>query len=211
MPDPRILIVDDHAIVREGLKFLLQAQLGSASIGEAQSGEEAIALLHDREWDVVLLDVSLPGRSGIDVLHKIKSAGLSTPVLILSMHPEEQYALRAIRAGAAGYMTKESAPMELVEAVRKVVRGGRYISASLAERLAQELEKPAAGLPHERLSDREFDVLRMIASGMTVSQIAERVCLSVKTISTYRTRLLVKMGMKNNAELTHYALNHDIV
>ncbi len=211
MSGPHILIVDDHAIVREGLKFLLTAQLGSAHIGEAQSGEEAIGLLHRGDWDIVLLDVSLPGRSGIDVLHKIKSAGLAVPVLMLSMHPEEQYALRAIRAGAAGYMTKESAPMELVAAVRKVVRGGRYVSASLAERLAQELERPAAGLPHERLSDREFDVLRMIASGMTVSEIAEKVSLSVKTISTYRARLLLKMGMKNNAELTHYALTHGIV
>jgi len=211
MSDPRILIVDDHAIVREGLKFLLRAQLGSAHIGEAQSGEEGIRLLHRGKWDIVLLDISLPGRSGIDVLHKIKSAGLSVPVLMLSMHPEEQYALRAIRAGAAGYLTKESAPMELVEAVRKVVGGGRYVSASLAERLAQEFGRPVAGLPHERLSDREFDVLRMIASGMTVSQIAEKVSLSVKTISTYRTRVLQKMGLKNNAELTHYALTHGIV
>lgn len=210
MVDLRILIVDDHAIVREGLKFLLQAQLGSAQIGEARSGEEAIGLLHRSQWDVVLLDVSLPGRSGIDVLRKIKDSGLPSRVLILSMHPEEQYAVRAIRAGAAGYLTKESAPGELVEAVRKVVRGGRYISSSLAERLALELERPAVNLPHERLSDREFDVLRLLASGLTVSQIAERVSLSVKTISTYRSRVLSKMGLKNNAELTHYALTHGI-
>ncbi|MEJ2687697.1 MAG: response regulator transcription factor [Gammaproteobacteria bacterium] len=211
MSDPRILIVDDHAIVREGLKFLLRAQLGSAHIEEAQSGEEGIRLLHRDKWDIVLLDISLPGRSGIDVLHKIKSSGLSVPVLMLSMHPEEQYALRAIRAGAAGYLTKESAPTELVEAVRKVVGGGRYVSASLAERLAREFGRAVGGLPHERLSDREFDVLRMIASGMTVSQIAEKVSLSVKTISTYRARVLQKMGLKNNAELTHYALTHGIV
>lgn len=208
--EQRILIVDDHAIVREGLRFLLKAGLGPVQIDEAESGKDAIAMLRNGEWDILLLDISLPGRSGLDLLRDIRSSGFSLPVLVLSMHSEELYGVRAMRAGAAGYLTKDTVPKELVTAVRKILNGGRYISDSLAQCLAQELNRPAAQWPHERLSDRELDVFRMIASGLTVSQIADRMCLSVKTVSTYRARILDKMAMKTNAEITHYAFAHGV-
>lgn len=207
----RILIADDHPIVRRGLKQILAEEPDLTVGGEAQTSQEVLDQVRRGGWDVLILDISMPGRGGLDVLKEIKHQYPKLPVLVLSMHPEDQYAIRALRAGASGYLTKESAPDELVAAIRKIVRGGKYISPTLAERLAAEIEAPGGKLPHERLSDREYQVLLMIASGKTVSQIAQELSLSVKTISTYRARLLEKMGMKTNAELTHYAIENKLV
>jgi len=211
-PPQRILIVDDHAIVREGLKLLLRKAVAPEDIGEAASGERAIELAGCDHWDLVLLDISLPGRSGIDVLPHIKAKRPDLPVLMLSMHPEDQYALRALRGGAAGYMTKECAASDLLSAIERIRAGGRYISPAVADRLAMELHSPNGGGPaHACLSDREFEVFRLIAMGVTLSRIAERLNLSAKTVSTYRARLLRKMRMNTNAELTHYAVRHDLI
>jgi DNA-binding NarL/FixJ family response regulator len=206
-----ILIADDHAVVRRGLVQLLSDELPGTRFGEADSAPAAVAAGRTGEWDLVILDISLPGRSGLDALKDLKAARPQLPVLILSMHPEEQFAIRALRAGAAGYVTKQSAPDELVAAVKKALRGGRYVSASLAERLAVEIGAKGAGAPHEALSDREFQVLRLIASGLTLTAIAEELSVSVQTVSTYRTRLLEKMGMSTNAELTRYANAHRLL
>lgn len=207
----RVLIADDHPIVRQGLKQILSQEPEFSVCGEAQTSQDVLDLIRKQSWDVVILDISMPGRGGLDVLKDIKRERPKLPVLILSMHPEDQYAIRALRAGASGYVTKESAPEELVSAVRKIIRGGKYISPTLAERLALEIEAPTEKPPHELLSDREYQVLVMIASGKTVSQIADELSLSVKTISTYRARLLEKMKMKTNAELTHYAIENKLV
>ena len=207
----RILIVDDHAVVRQGIRQILAEMSGPVVIGEAGNGGDALRLLREESWNIVLLDIGLPGKNGIEVLKQIKAEWKKLPVLMLSMYPEDQYALRAIRAGAAGYMTKESAPDELLNAINKVKNGGRYISADVAEKLVFELDEAKNELPHQGLSDREFEVLRLIASGKSVSEIADMLSLSVKTISTYRSRILEKMKMKHNAELTHYALKHELV
>ncbi|MCK4273196.1 response regulator transcription factor [bacterium] len=207
----KILIVDDHAIVREGLKQILSEIPNINVADEACNGREAFEKVWENEYDVVMLDISMPGASGLEVLKQIKGVRPQLPVLILSIHPEGQYAVRALRAGASGYLTKESAPDELIEAVRKVSRGGKYISPALAERLAFDLEAGAYKPLHESLSDREYQVLCMIASGKRVKDIGEELCLSVKTISTYRSRILAKMKMKNNAELTYYAIKHELV
>jgi len=207
----RILITEDHAVVREGLKLILADHFKEAMFGEARNATEALALVWKEKWDVVVLDITMPGRSGLEVLKEIKRARPKLPVLILSMHPEDQFAVRLLKAGAAGYLTKESAGEELVGAIRKVVGGGRYISPSLAERMAAYLTIDVQKAPHERLSDREFLILCMFASGKPVSQIAKELSLSVSTISTYRARILEKMDMKNNAELTHYALQRQLV
>jgi len=206
----RVLLVDDHAVVRKGMKAILEDELSAVSVAEAGSGDEALAALAE-PFDVVVLDLSMPGRSGIDLLAEIKTRHPKLPVLIVSLHGEEQFAMRALRAGAAGYLTKAAAPDQLVAAVVKVARGGRYVTESLAERLAAKVAGGAVGAPHERLSDREFDVLRGIASGSTVSEIAQQMHLSVKTVSTYRGRLLEKMGMSTNAELTRYAIEQGLV
>jgi DNA-binding NarL/FixJ family response regulator len=206
----RVLLVDDHAVVRKGMKAILEDELSAVSVAEAGSGDEALAAL-ENSFDVVVLDLSMPGRSGIDLLAEIKTRHPKLPVLIVSLHGEEQFAVRALRAGAAGYLTKAAAPEQLVAAVVKVARGGRYVTESLAERLADKVAGGGIGAPHERLSDREFDVLRGIASGSTVSEIAEQMHLSVKTVSTYRGRLLEKMGMTTNAEITRYAIEHGLV
>jgi DNA-binding NarL/FixJ family response regulator len=206
----KLLLVDDHAIVREGLKRILANEAGMLVEGEASNSFEAIQQIRSGHFDVVLLDISLPGKSGLDVLKLIKAEKPHTRVLILSMFPEDQYAVRVLRAGAAGYLAKESAPKELVNAIRKVADGGTYVSLSLAERLAGDLAQPSGAL-HETLSDREFTVLRMIASGRSPTQIADEMQLSIKTISTYRSRILVKMNLQNNSELTHYALKNNIV
>jgi len=206
----RVLLVDDHAVVRKGMKAILEDELSGIFVAEAGSGDQALSALAE-PFDVVVLDLSMPGRSGIDLLAEIKTRHPKLPVLIMSLHGEEQFAVRALRAGAAGYLTKAAAPEQLVAAVVKVARGGRYVTESLAERLADRVAGGGTGAPHERLSDREFDVLRGIASGNTVSEIAEQMHLSVKTISTYRGRLLEKMGMATNAELTRYALEHGLV
>jgi two-component system invasion response regulator UvrY len=206
-----ILIADDHAILRRGLKEILRGELEGATFDEAGTAQQVLAQVQSRVWDLVILDISMPGRSGLDLLRDLQQLRPELPVLVLSMHPEDQYAKRVLRAGAAGYMNKETAPKELVKAVRKVLAGGRYVSAGLAEKLAADLSADAARLPHETLSEREFEVLRMIASGKTVSQIADELHLSVTTVSTYRARILEKMGMANNAELMRYALHNRLI
>jgi DNA-binding NarL/FixJ family response regulator len=207
----RILVVDDHEVVRDGVKRIFDEQPGTAAFGEASTGPEALRLVREHEWDVVVLDLSLGGRSGLEVLKELKEMRPRLPVLILSMHSEEQYARRSFKAGAAGYVTKDSPRAELATAINKVIAGGRYVSAALAEKLVVDLEKGTDRPPHETLSDREFEVMRLIASGKTVSEIAGLLSLSDKTISTYRARLLEKMGMKTNAELTHYAIQTKLV
>ena len=207
----KILIADDHAIVRQGLKQIVTETRDMVVAGEASNGQELFNKLKEDDYDVIVLDITMPGRSGMDVLRQLRSERPRLPVLILSVHSEEQYALRALRAGASGYLTKESAPDELVVAIRKVSLGGKYISSSLAEKLAFELEVGREQAPHETLSDREYQVMCMIASGKTVMEIAQELYLSEKTISTYRTRILENMQMKNNAELTYYAIKNQLV
>jgi DNA-binding NarL/FixJ family response regulator len=206
----RVLLVDDHAVVRRGVRSILEDQMPGVEIAEASNGDEALAAITEK-FDAVVLDLSMPGRDGFDLLNEIKHRNPKLPVLIMSLHGEEQFAVRALRAGASGYLTKSTAPELLVVAVTKVLRGGRYVSESLADRLAADVGGSSTGSPHERLSDREFDVMRGIASGRSVSEIAEQMHLSVKTVSTYRTRLLDKMGMTSNAELTRYALEAGLV
>jgi two-component system invasion response regulator UvrY len=207
----KILIADDHAVVRQGLKQILADEYRRATFGEASNAQEAIDRVDADNWDVVILDVTMPGRSGLEALREIRKTKPRLPILVLSMHPEDQFAMRVLKCGASGYMTKESAPGELVGAVKKVITGGRYVSPGLAEKMAAHLNTDFQVTPHERLSNREFLVLRLIASGKTVSQIAEELSLSVKTISTYRTRILEKMVMQSNAELTHYAIQNKLV
>ena len=206
-----ILIIDDHEVVRDGVKRIFDERPGGAVFGEASAPPEALALAREREWDVVVLDLSLGGRSGLEVLKELKQLRPRTPVLVLSMHSEEQYARRAFKAGAAGYITKDSPRDELFRAINKVAEGGRYLSPTLAERLVLDLERGADEAPHEKLSDREFQVLTLIASGKTVGEIAALLSLSDKTISTYRARILEKMSMRTNAELTHYAIQNKLV
>jgi two-component system, NarL family, invasion response regulator UvrY len=207
----RILIADDHAVVRHGLKQILADEFPKAEYGEARNGQDALNRVWKERWDVVILDITMPGRGGLEILKEIKKARPKLPVLVLSMHPEDQFAVRVLKAGASGYMTKESAPEELVGAIRKVLAGGRHISPSLAEIMAAYLTVKTEKPPHELLSNREFQVLRQIASGRTVSEIARELSLSVRTVSTYRTRILEKMGMKTNSELTHYAFQNQLV
>lgn len=207
----KILVADDHAIVREGLKQILAGIEDMHVAGEACTGKEALCKIRETSWDVVLLDISMPDKNGIDTLKQIKLEKPGLPVLILSMFPEDQYAVSLLRAGAAGYMTKESAPSQLVTAIRRVAQGKKFISGTLAETLALELggdiEKPA----HESLSEREFQIFRKLAVGQTVSAIADELFISVKTVSTYRTRILQKMKMKTNADLTYYAIKSGLV
>ena len=206
----RILIADDHAIVREGLKRILADDSEMELVAEASDGSEAVRLAREHRPDVVLLDVSMPNRSGIDALVDIRQADPSVRILILSMHPEDQYAIRCLRDGADGYLTKESAPDLLIKAVRRITAGRKYVSPELAEKLATNLSEPSDQSPHERLSDRELQVLILIGQGETVSEIAEKLCVSVKTISTYRSRVLDKLGLDNNAQLMRYALVNDL-
>jgi two-component system, NarL family, invasion response regulator UvrY len=207
----KILIADDHAIVREGLKQILADVPDMVVAGEAASGNQVLEMIRKERWDLVLLDITMPGGNGLDTLKQLKKEKPDLPVLMLSMYPEEQYAIRSIKAGVSGYLTKESAPEELIAAIRKVAQGGKYISASLSEKLATYLETDAEKPLHELLSDREYEVVLMIAAGKTVGQIAEELSLSVKTISTNRTRALRKMGMSNNSEITYYAMKHGLV
>jgi two-component system, NarL family, invasion response regulator UvrY len=205
----RMLLVDDHEIVRKGIRSILEDRFPSIAISEAADGDGALAVL-ENPFDAVVLDLSMPGRSGIDLLAEIKHRHPKLPVLIMSLYGEQQFAVRALRAGASGYLTKSAAPEELVGAIERILRGGRYITETLAQRLAAA----AAGVdaaPHDQLSDREFEVMRGIASGESVGNIAERLHLSVKTVSTYRARLLDKMGMENNSELTRYAIQNGLV
>jgi DNA-binding NarL/FixJ family response regulator len=207
----RILIVDDHQVVRDGLKRIIDGHLGSVYFGEARDPAEALDKTLAEEWDLVILDLSLGGRGGIEVLKDIRRMKPRLPVLILTMHSEEQYAVRAFRAGATGYVSKDTPSSELASAIRKVLAGGRYVSPALAEALAIAVQHGGDRLAHESLSDREFQVLRMIASGHTVKEVASLLNLSDKTVSTYRTRILDKMSMKTNAELTFYAIQQKLV
>jgi DNA-binding NarL/FixJ family response regulator len=207
----KVLVADDHAVVRRGLRQILSETNDILVGGEAQTAAETLRLVQSERWDVVVLDISLPGGSGLDLLAEIRRERPGLPVLILTVHSEDQYAIRAIKAGAAGFLSKESAPDKLIEAVRKLAAGGRYVSTELAEALASALAGEGKGAPHERLSDREFEILKLLASGKAVSQIAEELALSVKTVSTHRTRMLKKMNMKTNAELMHYAMRNGIV
>jgi len=206
-----VLIVDDHEVVRDGVKNILGEQASPISFGEASTAPEALRLITEQNWDLVILDLSLPGRNGLELLKQVKQIDSELPVLILSMHSEEQYARRAFKAGAAGYVTKDSSRSELMEAVNKVRDGGRYVSATLAERLVIDIQRNTSQPLHEGLSDREFEVMCLIASGKTVSEIGEFLCLSDKTISTYRARILEKMGMRTNAELMRYAMRNKLV
>ena len=207
----RILIADDHAVVREGVKRILYDMDSSIMVGEASNGQELLAKALAKTWDVVLLDISMPGRNGLEVLRQLKYTHPVIPVLVFSMHPENQYAVRAFRAGAAGYLTKDSIAEELVTAIRRVVGGRPYVSAALAEHLVLEVTRDPDTPLHARLSDRELQVLCMLGTGKTVIDIAAELSLSVKTVSTYRSRILEKMHLRSNAELIHYAVRHQLV
>lgn len=205
-----VLIADDHPILRNGLKEILVRQLG-AVCGEAMDAQEVLAQVQNRNWNLVILDIAMPGRSGLDVLRDLKVVRPNLPVLILSAHPEDQYGKRMLRAGAAGYLEKHNAPEELIKAVRKVLAGGRYVSPGLAEKLAFDLNEDHGRPLHETLSDREFEVLRLIASGKTVTEISEQLDLGVTTVSTYRARILEKMNLATTAELIRYALSNHLL
>jgi len=207
----KVLIVDDHPVVRKGLIQMLSDEPYVEKAAEAKTAAESLDMVGKEEWDAVVLDITLPDRSGLEVLKDIKAMRPDLPVLILSMHPEDQYAMRMLKAGAAGYINKDSASEELVKAVNKVVAGGKYISPSMAEKLAAVVGGDYERPQHEKLSDREFQVLCMIASGKRQKEIAEELCLSAKTVSTYRTRVLEKMGMESNAELTYYAVKNGLI
>lgn len=207
----RVLIADDHAILRRGLKQILAETEDMTVAGEAENSQQALQLVREADWDVVLLDISMPDRSGIDTLKLIKKERPKLAVLMLSMHPENQYAIRALKAGASGYLTKQSAPAQLVTAIRHVAAGKKFVSPALAEELANAMGVDAEKPLHETLSDREFQTLRLIASGKTLSGIATELCLSPKTISVYRSRLLEKLKLLNNSELTRYAIKNRLV
>ena len=210
----RVLIADDHAILRRGLKQILAETEDMTVAGEAENSQQALQLVRESEWDVVLLDISMPDRNGIDTLKLIKKEKPKLAVLMLSMHPENQYAIRALQAGASGYLTKQSAPAQLVTAIRQVKQGRKYVSPTLAEQLAARLGGDGDGKdtpPHESLSNREYQTLTLLSSGKTLSEVAVELKLSVKTVSVYRARLLEKLQLKNNAELTHYAIKNGLV
>jgi len=207
----RLLIADDHPIVREGYKKILMSQPDMDVTGEAGNGQEVLDLIQKKDFELILLDISMPGRSGLEILKELKSQKPHLPVMILSIYPEEQYAVRAFRDGASGYLTKASTPKELISAIRKVSQGGRYVTEALAEKLTYFLHGDAEKAPHEKLSDREYQVMLLIASGKTVTQIAEELCLSVKTISTYRRHILEKMQFSTNAEITMYAIQNKLL
>ena len=207
----RIVVADDHTIVREGLKQVLHAASDLTVVGEAQNGHEVLARVRELEFDVLLLDMSMPGRAGMDLIRQVRAERPRVRILVLSMHQEHQYAIRAIRAGASGYLTKESAAGELATALRKVASGGAYITPEVAEQLALGAMPSADALPHTTLSDREFQVLRMLVSGKSVSDIAGALTLSVKTVSTHKARLMQKLGVSNTSEMFRYAIQHRLV
>ena len=206
-----ILIADDHPLVRQGLKQLLAAEPDMTVVGEAKNADETLELARSLEWDVLILDYSMPGGNGLVVLKEIKRSYPRRPVLVLSMHPEDSIAISVLRAGAAGYINKECASEELTVAIRKAVSGGKYVSTSLAEKLALELEDGTRARPHESLSDREYRVMWMIASGKSITHIAEELFLSPNTISTYRIRILKKLKLEHNADLVRYAIKHRLM
>ncbi len=207
----RILIADDHTVVRKGLRQILLDEFPTADIQEVADAEELVKEVMNAKWDVVVSDLSMPGRSGLDALQQIKLSHPDLPVLILSIHPEEQYALRALKSGASGYLSKDTAPDELVKAVQKVLLGKKYISQTIAEKLASTFSSDNALNPHESLSDREFDVMKLLANGKSVSEIADMLSLSVTTVSTYRARVMVKMDLKSNSDLTKYAIENKLI
>jgi two-component system, NarL family, invasion response regulator UvrY len=206
-----ILLADDHAVVRRGLRDILASAFHGAQFIEASTGNEVLSAIRNSHCNLLVLDVNMPGRTGVEVLREVKRLCPGIPVLMLSVQPEDQYAVRCLKAGASGYLNKDSAEEELVRAVRKVMSGGRYVSALLSEKLACDLQHPAPKDPHELLSDRELEIIRMIAKGRTLTDIAATLHLSVKTVSTYRSRSLLKMQMSNNAELVRYALEHKLI
>ena len=206
-----IIIADDHEIVRAGLKQIISDSKDMLVKGEARDGQELLEKVREGDYDVILLDIKMPGRSGLEILKQLKVEYADIPVIVLSMHPEDQYAVRTIKGGASGYLTKETAGEKLIEAIKKVYRGGKYIRPTLAEKLADSIANDREKPLHEYLTDREYQVVCMIASGKTVTEIAQDLFLSVKTISTYRQRILEKMNMKNNAELTHYVINNHLI
>jgi len=207
-----IIIADDHALIRKGLKHILMEEFPSAQIDETGDAEDVIKKSFQHHWDIVVCDLSMPGKSGLDVVLHMKQHFPKTPVLILSMYPEEQYAIRALRTGAAGYLSKDSAPEELVKAVHRVLLGRRYISVSLADKLAGELEQDAhTKAPHELLTHREFGIFQLIADGKSITAIAEQLSISISTVSTYRSKILTKMNLRSNAELTRYALENKLI
>lgn len=207
----RILIADDHTVVRKGLRQILLDEFPGAEIEEVSDGGELVKKVMLGKWDVVVSDLSMPGRSGLEALQQIKISHPDLPVLILSIHPEEQYALRALKSGASGYLSKDTAPDELVKAVQKVLLGKKYISQAIAEKLANTFSSDTSTLPHENLSDREFDVMKFLANGKSVSEIAEMLSLSVTTVSTYRARIMTKMNLKSNSDLTKYAIENSLL
>ena len=207
----RILIADDHTVVRRGLRQILLDEFLAAHIVEVADADELFNQVLKNEWDVVITDISMPGRSGLDVLQQIRQHYPKLPVLILSVHPEDQYAIRVMRAGASGYLNKDSAPEELVKAVHRLLLGKKYITPSLAEKLAESLDQDAGRLPHESLSDREFEVLKLLAAGMAVGNIADKLSLSPTTVSTYRARILQKMNAGSNADLIRYAMENKLI
>lgn len=207
----RILIVDDHVMFREGLKQILAKHGDMNVVGEVGNGTDALQSIRSDEYDVVVLDISMPGQSGWDTLKEIKLEKPGLPVLILSMHPEDQYAIRMLKAGASGYISKESVPEELILAIRKVASGGKYVSPALAEKIAYALDSHADKLPHQLLSNREFQVMSMLASGKSLKEIAEELSLSEKTITTYRARILEKLNLRNNVEITHYVIENKLL
>lgn len=207
----RVFLIDDHVLFREGLKQIFAKCSDITVVAEAGTSQEAMERLHQQPYDVILLDITLPGRSGPELLRDIKKALPQISILVLSMHPEDQYAVRMIKAGASGYVTKESAPEELITAIRKVARGGRYISSKLAEEMAVAMDDNSPKLPHQLLSNREYQVMRLIASGKSLKEIADELMVSEKTVTTYRARILEKMKLKNNVELTIYAISHRLL
>jgi DNA-binding NarL/FixJ family response regulator len=204
----RILIADDHAIVRAGLKEIIAKAPDMSVVAEAANGHDALRKALSKDCDVVILDISMPGMSGLEVLRQVRSQDTKIPILVLSIYPEDTYAVRSFRAGASGYLTKESTPDQLLAAIRKVSLGGKYVTPSLAEKLACEMQFDSQRQPHHKLSDREFQVLRLLCSGKTVKEIAQELSLGAPSISTYRARILAKMKMKHVAELTHYAIRN---
>ena len=207
----KILIVDDDPIFRHGLKDILAGHFRDAVFAEADEAQRALEEVWQTNWDAVVLDINLPGRSGLDILREIKKARPALPVLVLSMHPEEQYAVRILKAGASGYITKVKAPEQLAEAIKKLLAGGKFVSAAIAESLITTLNMPVTSVPHEVLSDREYQIMRLIAVGKTVKEIGFDLSLSVKTVSTYRTRVLKKLDFKTNADVIRYAMRERLV
>ena len=207
----KILICDDHPSIRNGVKLILTHEYSEVEFGEASSASEVLKKIHEKKWDILILDMDMPGRNGLEVLKQLKAESVKTPVLIFSMHPEEQVAIRAIKGGASGYLAKDAADAELAKAIQQILSGRKYITSSLAEQLAAQLENPLNKAPHELLSDREYQTLLLIAKGKTVSKIAKELSLSLPTISTFRARILEKMNLKNSAELANYAIRNNLV